>query len=210
MLQKIFTITICFFLCLDFAFAQTDIQNPKTEIFSSEGLRIDLVEGIQDPETKIIIFEMILQSDIDSDRVLINWNLSGNARFQDPAERRKNISIRKNERYTIPISIVPVGVGENGVGISEVVGEAEAFFVNSSIVSSVRKRFFSNIDSEVVIVKNTQDGLVLEPPDEYTGLKNTIIFRNVFYAILIASLSILVIVSGIFIFLKYLNKEDRY
>lgn len=190
--------------------AQTkeDFQESK-QIINAKGLRIDLKENTQDPETKIVRLDMIIYSDIDSDRVKITWTLKGNARFVNEKERIQAISIRKNNVYKISVNIIPTGVNNEGFGVTEVLGDIEAFFVNTSVVASARKIIFSNINGEVIVLKERNGESIVEPPDEYLNAKNLINIRNILTAIIVIFVISATGFFGYKAFIKYLNTDDR-
>lgn len=115
------------------------------EIKDIEGLKAEFKQNTQDPESKNIKFEMILHSNIDSDRVKVTWTVTGSSKIVNTNEKRVDLDIRKGQTYTIPITILPVGKG-----VSEVYGTAQSVNVASSFLVTVRKNYASNSDSEVL------------------------------------------------------------
>jgi len=187
------------------------VTNTETQINNSEGLRIDLIQNVQDPDTKIVRFDMVINSGIDSDRVLVTWTIIGNCRFLNPNKAKQALSVKKGGTYVVSVDVIPTGITQDGFGVSEIIGKAEAFFVNTSIVSSLRKKFFSNFQGEIIILKTKSDGQqVVEPPDEYLNAVNIRNIRNILLGILIILVAFAVIFFLGYKFLKYLNKDDVY
>jgi len=187
------------------------VTNTETQINNAEGLRIDLVQNVQDPDTKVVRFDMIINSGIDSDRVLVTWTIIGNCRFLNPDKSKQALSVKKGGTYVVSIDIIPTGITQDGFGVSEIIGKAEAFFVNTSVVSSLRKKFFSNFQGEIIILKTKNDGQqVVEPPDEYLNAVNMRNIRNIVTIIMIISIVIAIAFFLGYRFLKYLNKDDVY
>jgi len=126
---------------------ESDLQteNEQATIEDVEGLRAEFKEYTQDPDSKIVKYEMILNSNIDSDRVKITWTLRGVSSFVDKTQASKNITVQKGKTYAISIEVLP-----SGKGVTELVGKSEAFTVNGSFIATVRKNFATNADQEVL------------------------------------------------------------
>jgi hypothetical protein len=119
------------------------------EIKDFEGLRAEFKQYSQDPETKIVKFEMTLNSKINSDRVRIEWTAVGISEFVDEREARRDLKIEAGKSYVIPVSVRILGDG-----IHEVFGKAESVQVDSSFLVTVRKNFASNASAEVLPITN--------------------------------------------------------
>lgn len=119
--------------------------NQEAIVEDVEGLRAEFKENVQNPETKIMKYEMILKAGIDSDRVKITWSLRGNSSFVDKSEATKNIIVKKGNTYSIAIEITP-----SGKGVTELIGKAEAFKVDGSYIATVRKNFATNSSGEIL------------------------------------------------------------
>lgn len=175
-------------------------QNQSAEIQDVEGLRAQFVEYTQDPATKVIKFEMILVSNIDSDRVRITWNTNGANVFKPQAgyeitgnTARGNISIKKGETYRIPISLEITGSG-----INELTGKAEAFLADSTFIATVRKNFATNEDAEV-----------LPLTDSFTQARTrNLIFNAVIIILIVVAIS-LAIYFALKTFIRWLDKDER-
>ncbi|MCS7317401.1 MAG: hypothetical protein NZZ41_03650 [Candidatus Dojkabacteria bacterium] len=178
---------------------------------STKGLTLNLIQYTQNPENKKVRFEVEIRSDINSDRVEIRWILDGNVRYADPSQKKQILSVTKNSIHKRSIEVIPTGTNEDGIGISQVMVEVEAFFVNSSILSTDRKTFLSNKQEEVVVIKTNDKGeRYLDLPDEYIHQKNILILRNIVTIITITLLVSIIGYFGIKKFIRYLNKDDRY
>ncbi|MFS8130418.1 MAG: hypothetical protein ACMG57_00415 [Candidatus Dojkabacteria bacterium] len=163
------------------------------EIKDFDGLKAEFRQNTQDPDSKNIKFEMVLHSNIDSDRVKVTWTVSGASKMVNTSEKRVDLDIRKGQTYTIPITILPVGKG-----ISEVYGTAQSVSVESSFLVTVRKNYSSNSDSEVLPI--TQ---------EYQTAKSLLVVKNVLILVLVIGG---VIATALLVFRrinKYLKTEPE-
>jgi len=129
-----------------------------------EGLRAEFKEYTQDPDTKIVKYEMILKSNINSDRVKITWTLRGSSSFVDKTQAIRNVVVKSGETYAIQIQLLP-----SGRGVTELVGKAESYKVDGNYIATVRKNFATSSSSEVLPLTS-----------EYTTSKNILDLRNLF------------------------------
>lgn len=145
--MKKFTIFLALFFTLSpFVFAQDlNTTDKPAEIKDFEGLRAEFKQYTQDPETKVVKFEMVLNSKINSDRVRVEWTLDGPSEFVDEREQRRDLKIEAGKSYVIPVNVRIIGEGLN-----EVFGKAESVQVDSSFLVTVRKNFNSNSEGEVL------------------------------------------------------------
>lgn len=196
----LFLIPIVFFNVTSLNAQDINQADQQVQISDVEGLRTEFKQYTQSPSTKTIKFEMILKSNIDSDRVRIVWTTSGPNFIPEQegyvvnlTSARKDIVIEKGKSYVIPIEITVLNTGVN-----EIFGRAEAFTAESAYIATVRKNYGSNPDGEV-----------LPLTDEYNRAKTLNTILNIVVIILI----IVVILAIGFIllkkFLSWLDKEDR-
>jgi hypothetical protein len=175
-------------------------QNQAAEVQDVESLRASFNEYTQNPANKRVKFEMVLKSNIDSDRVRITWTTQGPSIFEDQSgytidgnTARGNIAIRKGQTYTIPIEVTVAGEG-----INELFGKAEAFQAESTFVATVRKNYASN-----------ESGEVLPLTDAYNQAKT----QNTILNIIVVVIAVVAILVAIYFalrqFLKWLDKDER-
>lgn len=175
-------------------------QSQQAVIQDVDGLRAEFKEYTQDPSSKKIKYEMILKSNIDSDRVRIVWTISGGGIFEvqegytiDKNTARGNIIVRKGQTYTIPIVVTVTSEG-----ITELLGRAEAFLAESTYIATVRKNFAANSDAEV-----------LPLTDAYLQARTLNLIFNIIVIILITAASLFALFIAIKRFIKWLDKDDR-
>ena len=162
-------------------FAQTtdesslQTENEVAVVEDVEGLRAEFKEYTQNPESKVVKYEMVINSNIDSDRIKVTWSLRGFSTFVDKTQAVKNISVQKGKSYSLAIELLP-----SGKGVTELVGKAEAFTVDGSFVATVRKNFATNSDQEV-----------LPLTDSYKSAKNISTIKN----LVITSLILVAIIA---------------
>lgn len=177
------------------AFAQVEIEDPFTEdvdpvIEDVEGLRAEFNQTTQDPESKKVTFELVLISNIDSDRVKVTWTLKGRSVFEDESEKVRNISVSKGKTYNIPITIIPAGYG-----VSELQVIVEAFKAESNYLVSVRKNYASNDASEILPITS-----------EYSQAKALYIIKTVGIILAVITGLLFLAFFGFKRFVKWLNK----
>ncbi len=175
-------------------------QSKAPEIQDVDGLRTEFKQYTQDPATKKVKFEMVLKSNIDSDRVRITWTTTGPNIFEKQGNyviegntARGDISIRKGQTYVIPIEVTILGGGVN-----ELFGRAEAFLAESTYIATVRKNYATNSESEVLPIT-----------DEYTSIKTRNLIITIVLIIMAVAASLVAIYLGLKQFLKWLDKDER-
>lgn len=175
-------------------------QSQSPQIQDVEGLRAEFKEYTQDPATRKIKYEMILKSNIDSDRVRITWTTTGANVFEpqpgytiEGTVARGNVSIKKGQTYSIPIEITVTGEAVN-----ELFGRAEAFLASSTYVATVRKNYASNAEGEV-----------LPLTDQYNQAKTQNLILNVLVIIIAVVLILVGLYTALKLFLKWLDKDER-
>jgi len=186
-------ISICLLSLLLPAFARAQSieevlqnSNEAAVVEDVEGLRAVFKEYTQDPDSKIVKYEMTLKSNIDSDRVKVTWTLRGVSSFLDKTQASKNITVVKDKTYSIIIELLP-----GSKGVTELVGKAEAFTVNGNFVATVRKNFAINSDLEI-----------LPLTDDYNSAKRFSTIRN----LVITAVILIAIGAGLF----YAFKKIRF
>jgi hypothetical protein len=167
-------------------------EDKEVEITDVQSLKADFKQYTQDPDSKIVKFEMILTSQINSDRLRITWTVSGISKPVDDNQLTTVLDIKAGQTYTIPIEVTPTGYG-----VSEVYGKAQAFGADSNVIATVRKNYASN-----------EMGEILPITDDY---KNKKLFNLVFSIIKLILILVFVFI-GIFFgfkkFTKWYNAND--
>lgn len=163
-------------------------------------LKAELITQIQDPVSKIVEFNLKLNSNIDSDRVKLTWTSTGPntyAEGQNYSLAGLNASgelrISKGQSYSVPVSLKI-----HGSGVNELIGKVEIFLTEGTKVVTVRTNFGSNTDGEVLPIT-----------EAYTQAKNLNTVKNIVTIIVII---IFVLISGYFglkRFLKWLDSDER-
>jgi hypothetical protein len=139
----------------------------------------DLKEYTQNPENKIIRYELILNSEARSDNVRITWTLTGNSTTNEVKSKVVKASIEEDKTYTFPLEVLP-----SGQGSSEVAAKVEVFQVDGTLTSTVRTNFATNQYSEK-----------LPLTDEYNQSKTLSTIKNV---VLTVTTVVIVVTAGYF------------
>ena len=195
-MKKIALLFIFTLLLVTPVFAQEDdnVVDKAPEITDVEGLRAEFKQYIQSAENREIKFEMILKSNLDSDRVKITWSLttlSGNgAIFVNPAQTIKYITIKKGETYTFPITILPTGKG-----VVELLGKAQSFKAGESFTVTAKKEFATNIQQEILPITS-----------EFRSQKLLVMLKNFLIFVVLVVAGIYLLLKGSKWFKRWLNK----
>ncbi len=125
--------------------------NSEPVINDTQLLRAEFKQYTQDPSSKIIKFEMILQANVNSDRVRATWTITGDSEYVNKSQQERVFSIQAGQTYVLPLEVRPLKPIEGqSYGVTEVFGRAEVFGVDSNAIATVRKNYASNINQEVL------------------------------------------------------------
>lgn len=115
------------------------------ETASSQALNVSFRQGLQDPATKNVTFEMVIDSKVTSDRVRVTWEVKGVTTFIDETELVRNLIVKEGERYVVPFTVRPLAKG-----VSEVYGTARIVGADASQIATVRKNFATNEYADIL------------------------------------------------------------
>lgn len=185
------------------------IDTEKTTIKDVEGLRAELTQLSQDPESKYIRFELKLSSAIYSERVKVTWSVSGQSIFVNNVEKERDFVVEEGKTYIIPVTLLPTKINETlakaqPYAATEILATVESFGAGATFVITARKNFASNSEGEYVTVVDGKIGL----PKEYSNAKNLIFFRNIGIIILAVSIGLFLGYKFLKRFIKWLNKNE--
>lgn len=152
MSRKLFLTTAFLSLILLFPFSQVSAQSPidgvsQTEesepvIQDVEGLRLELVQRIQDPTTMQVRFDLIVYPQITSDRVQVSWEVVGVSEVLSPKVQVLNLVA--GNQYAVSLTLKP-----RQLGLTDIVARVEAFAADGVYLSTARKSFGSYATGEV-------------------------------------------------------------
>ena len=157
MIKKLIIVLILFFL-VTYPVKSQDLHEKQEElnensqppiISNSQSLQIKLKQNLQNPSNKNVTFEMIITSKVNSDRVRVSWTVQGVSIALDKKALNKDIAVRKDQTYSIPITIQPLYKG-----VSEVFASVRIVDADTSQVATVRKNFASNSYGDVLPITN--------------------------------------------------------
>jgi hypothetical protein len=190
-MNKILTVTLIAFLAVLGSpiaiLAQEEEPNvnevdQKVVIEDVEGLRINMVQNIQDPGSKKIKFDVIIDSAINSDRVEVNWAINGQS-VLDEGNAKEVLKVTANSQTTHSVIVNPVGFGVTRVKVI-----IQAFEIDGTRVATAAKAFVTDKERSLLV------------PDAQQQLANNIyVVRNVAAVIL----GIVVILSVIYLGYSY-------
>jgi len=163
----------------------------EAEIIDMVGLRADFKQNTQDPSSKIVRFEMLLTSNVQSDRVKVQWGIRGDSSYVDESQREIDFSVEPGRTYSIPLEVIPLSNG-----ITEVYGRAQVFGAESNLVATVRKNYASNINREI-----------LPLTDEYKSALTQNTIQNILIYIVILIVAAVLGVIGLKEFAKWYKRD---
>ena len=120
-------------------------EDRPADVSSTQALEVSFKEYTQNPSTKVARFEMILKSNVDSDRVRVTWTISGQSIATNENQLIRNLTVQAGQTYSIPIDVKPLGYG-----VTEVYGVAKIVGADSNQLATVRKNFASNNSAEIL------------------------------------------------------------
>ncbi|MCA9386771.1 hypothetical protein KC669_01930 [Candidatus Dojkabacteria bacterium] len=168
-------------------------QDRPADVSSSQALEVTFKEYVQNPSSKVARFEMVLKSNVNSDRVRVTWTISGQSIAPNEDQLIKNLTVRTNETYIIPIDVKPLGYG-----VTEVYGVARIVGADSGQVATVRKNFAANSSAEILPIT-----------DEYNQAK---VFSIIWLIVRTVVIGLIVIAIGFFgfrRFVKWYKTDER-
>lgn len=181
-------------IVLDPEAPESEQVDKAPEIEDSPELKVDFKQHTQDPETKIIKFEITVTPNFTSDRVRIDWSISGTSKAVDESTLTiARTTLRSGVPQSFSIEVIPTRLG-----ISEVLAKVTAVKVDGSIISTARKNYVTTDDKEVLPIT-----------DEYRQRQITNLITRIIIYIFVA---IVVLFGGFFglrWFIRWLNKFDK-
>jgi hypothetical protein len=166
-------------------------QDTQPEIKDVEGLRLELAEQVQDPDTKNITFDIVVYSQIRSDRVQLNWSLDGAGSLV--GERTQvSFSVDPGSVKRIPIVVRPRARGISNLRIT-----VEAFEAQGTYLASAFQRIYS-----------LEDGTRLPRTQPYWNLVLVSTVRSVAVFFLYIFGGVLILVAGYGVFQRWLNLKE--
>lgn len=168
-------------------------ENRPADVTSTQALEVTFVQHTQNPSSKVAQFEMILKSNINSDRVRVTWEVKGQSIAVNEDQLIRNLTVKQNETYSIPLDVKPLGYG-----VTEVYGVARVVGADSSQLATVRKNFAANNSAEI-----------LPLTDEYNQAK---VFSIIWLIARTTTIVLVLVVSGFVAFKKFVSwykTDDR-
>lgn len=194
MKKFIFTLLFLFILTNPVIAQDENVQDQAPVINDVEGLRAEFKQYTQDPESKEVKFELVLKSNLDSDRVRVTWSLmtldGKGSVFKDPSQSIKFINIQKGQNYTIPITIIPTGKGE-----VQLLGKVESFKAGATFTVTASKVYASNTIQEILPLTN-----------DYVSARRNVLLKNIAIFVGLFALTIFIFIRGTKQFKIWLNK----
>lgn len=108
-----------------------------------EGLDLQLIRNTQDPGTKDIKFDLIINSRLTSDRVQVKWLVSGSSEVVQ-GESVINLSLSENQTVSQSITIRP-----REFGTTSIKAFVEAFQIDGTRIASASQLIGTYPDGEV-------------------------------------------------------------
>lgn len=172
--------------------ASSSAEADQPVIRDVEGLRIKLVQQVQDPGSKDIRYDMVIFSQFTSDRVQVTWDVQGGAEIISPTDKKALLTVKDNGIQTTSAVIRP-RVEKSTVQLQV---RVEAFEAQGTYVATAAKSF------------GILEGLVIAPtPSQYQIATAIYIGRTVTIAVLVMVLLAAAAYFGSLRFREWLNKR---
>jgi hypothetical protein len=156
-----------------------------------EGLRLKLVEHSQEPDTKEIVFDIVIYSQIRSDRVQLNWSIDGVSTLESEGNQ---LSFRVDPGTVKKVRIV---VKPRDRGVSNLRIRVEAFEVEGTYLATAFQRVYS-----------LEDGTRLPRTDTYRFNQVVAMVRGVAQFLLYLFGFLLVASAGYGVFRRWLDLKE--
>ncbi len=145
MLKKILPIILLLVLLtpnLVHAQESMEFEPPKIVIQDTEGLKVQLVTHTQNPDDKTVRLELVIYSQIQSDRVQISWESNGVVEIL--SDVTETLSLVPNQTYTTFIIVRP-----RFFGVSTITAKVEAFEAQGTYTATASLTIGSYTDGSV-------------------------------------------------------------
>lgn len=153
---------------------QLDAVNDQVVIKDVEGLRLNLVQQTQDPGTKEVKFDLVIYSQITSDRVKVSWTVTGSSELI--TDKSENLYITPGNTYTASATIKP-----RTYGATKLIVVVEAYEIEGTYISTASKELGTFTNGEIYPIT-----------DEYKAAQLTYYLK--FIAIIIIGILVLAVV----------------
>jgi hypothetical protein len=155
-----------------------------------EGLRLQIVQHTQDPQSKEVRLDVVVYSQITSDRVQVVWSVSGVSRLL--TSDVMSLSVEPDKSYVVSAFIVP-----QGFGTTQVLARVQAFQADGTYISTATKTIGSLATQEVVPVTT-----------QYRVAQIVLFIRTFALVVLLLILVVILAIAGFIRFKKILDRND--
>jgi len=141
LLPKLFLSVVAFAACANLFPLQAQQANAQDEqpvIQDVQGLRLQIAQHTQDPYTKEVRLDVVVYSQITSDRVQVVWSVNGVSKLLNPAGGVVTLSVQPNQYYVTSAVILPQGLGN-----TQIVARVQAFQADGTYISTASKNIGS-------------------------------------------------------------------
>jgi hypothetical protein len=150
-------------------YAQPIEFDSEVKVQDVEGIQLQLIQNTQDPGSKHVKFDLVIASQVTSDRVQVRWEVTGKSELVSGGGTT-TLRVVPNEIYTVPLVVWP-----REFGVTNVKAFVEAFQVDGTRVATASQTFGSYEDGEVF------------PPTDDHNLVKTLFFARTFALIAVAA-----------------------
>jgi len=121
---------------------QLDAVDDQIVIKDVEGLRLNLVQQTQDPGTKEVRFDLVIYSQITSDRVQISWSVTGSSELI--TDKSESMYLTPGNTYTASATVKP-----RTFGATKLIVTVEAYEIEGTYISTASKEFGTFTNGEI-------------------------------------------------------------
>ena len=164
-----------FFIFIPNISAQEDLikdESLDNSIRNQGNIEVELIQNTQDPKTKKIKFDLVIKPTITSDRVKVEWNVTGVSGLDPSYSNSFETKVVAGNIYIYSVEIVPTKAG-----ITELIATIRINHKSQNIVSTKRKTFASNFEREAVPITK-----------EYSDAKTIMYITDVIFLVFVVGL----------------------
>lgn len=176
---------LLFLLSSHVVFAQS---TGESIVVGDNAFVVQLQREVQNPENKYITYNFVIYSNIDSDRVELEWSVSGAS--QAVSDKFKTLSVNAGEQINEQFVIWPRAAGKTNVRV-----ELRSYAAESNHVAAANDEFITDPNFEIA-----------PTTDEYEQAKQNLTIRNVIIAVVVG---LVAIIGGFLAFARFKKWLDR-
>lgn len=122
-------------------------QEAAPVIKDSSGFQLAIAPSFQNPDTKEVVYKLVIYSKIRTDRLFVSWKVTGSSELSSESKLSGSItlSVVPEQTYIVPVVLKP-----RTQGLSNLFFTVEAFEANGTYVATASQNIFSDRSGSIV------------------------------------------------------------